>query len=239
MLRHSFETMLGFIFALFISITSLPFFLIALLIWICTYPFDKKLAHLHLFTCFWSSFYLWLFPLWKIKLKGQDLVDPDQTYIYVSNHQSLVDIVAAFSLFNHFKWVSKGELFNIPFIGWNMYLNHYVRLKRGKKSNTRRLYRACERHLEAGSSVFIFPEGSRTKTKEPRAFREGAFVLAKRLNLPILPIAISGSRDALSGLPRPAYIQLEVLKPVMPADNVSSQEMAKMVRQNIINSMKR
>jgi len=237
MLRHSFETILGIVFTLFISITSLPFFILALFIWICSYPFDKKLVLLHQYTCFWSSFYLFLFPLWKIKLNGRDQIDPDQTYIYVSNHQSLIDIVAAFTLFSHFKWVSKGELFSIPFIGWNMYLNHYVRLKRGKKSNTRRLYRACERHLKEGSSVFIFPEGSRSKTEQPRAFREGAFVLAKRLNLPILPIAISGSRGALSGLPKPADIHLEILPPVMPLDNVSSQEMAIMVRQKIIKAM--
>jgi len=237
MLRQSFEVILGIIFTLFIYITSLPFFLIALLVWICTYPFDKRLTLLHQFTCLWSSFYLWLFPLWKIKLEGRAQIDPKQTYIYVSNHQSLVDIVAASSLFSHFKWVSKGELFNIPLVGWNMYLNHYVRLKRGKKSNARRLYRACERHLKAGSSVFIFPEGSRSKTTEPRAFREGAFVLAKRLNLPILPIAIKGTRDALSGLPKHADIRLEVLSPIMPEDNVSSQEMASIVRQKIVDAL--
>ncbi|MBL4681532.1 MAG: 1-acyl-sn-glycerol-3-phosphate acyltransferase [Pseudomonadales bacterium] len=237
MLRHSFETILGIVFTLFISITSLPFFILALFIWICSYPFDKRLVLLHQFTCFWSGFYLCLFPLWKIQHHGRDQIDPNQTYIYVSNHQSLVDIVAAFTLFSHFKWVSKGELFSIPFIGWNMYLNHYVRLKRGKKSNTRRLYRACERHLKEGSSVFIFPEGNRSKTEHPRAFREGAFVLAKRLNLPILPIAISGSRGALSGLPKPADIHLKILPPVMPLDNVSSQEMAIMVRQKIIKAI--
>lgn len=115
----------------------------------------------------------------------------------VSNHQSLVDILVSFTLFLHFKWVSKSELFLIPLIGWNMALNRYISLKRGDKGSIKKMYAACEAHLREGSSVYMFPEGTRSPTGELRDFKEGAFVLAKRLNVPILPIVISGTSDAV------------------------------------------
>jgi 1-acyl-sn-glycerol-3-phosphate acyltransferase len=253
------DKLLALLFIAYIGISSIFFFFISVLIYLISYPFDKKLSLLHLFTCFWSTSYLWIFPLWKLKVEGRDKISKDQTYIYVSNHQSLVDILAAFSLFTHFKWVSKGELFTIPFIGWNMYLNRYVRLKRGKKSNTRRLYRACERHLKRGSSVYIFPEGSRSSLDQPRSFREGAFVLAKRHNIPILPIAILGTKDALSNTwksdhlslenaesaendilnrPKRASMEVKVLDPILPDEALSAQEMAQLARNQISQALK-
>jgi 1-acyl-sn-glycerol-3-phosphate acyltransferase len=248
------DKLLAMLFVIYVGISSFFFFLFSTLIYLVTYPFDKRLALLHQFTCFWSTSYLWISPLWKLEVRGKDKIDKNQTYIYVSNHQSIVDIMAAFSLFTHFKWVSRGEIFRIPFIGWNMYLNRYVRLKRGKKSNTRRLYRACEKHLTRGSSVYIFPEGARSSSPEPRSFREGAFVLAKRHKLPILPIAILGTRDALSNklevdnpssenksifrIPRRANMKICVLDPIFPEDDMSAQEIAKMVRMKITAALK-
>ena len=132
MLKRLLYRLIAILLILFISFTSILFFPIACTIWLLTYPFDRQTHLLHLFTCFWASLYIWVFPPWRVSVTGRSQVDPKQTYIIVSNHQSSVDILVAFTLFIHFKWVSKAELFNIPFIGWNMYLNRYVRLKRGK-----------------------------------------------------------------------------------------------------------
>ncbi len=194
------RTLHRFIAAAYISFvfaTSACFFLVALAIWLVTRPFDRRLWLLHRFTCLWASLYIWVFPPWSVKVHGRNKVDRDKTYVIVSNHQSLVDILAAFTLFIHFKWVSKSELFMIPLIGWNMTLNRYISLKRGQKAGIKRMYAECERHLREGSSIFLFPEGTRSVTGRMRDFKEGAFVLAKRLNVPILPLVISGSKDAV------------------------------------------
>ena len=220
----------------FVFLTSALFFIVALAIWLVTRPFDPRLRLLHRFTCLWASLYIWVFPPWAVTVHGRDHIDPDATYVIVSNHQSLVDILVVFMLFSHFKWVSKAELFNIPLIGWNMTLNRYVRLRRGNQQSIKQMYKECERHLREGSSVFLFPEGTRSETGVMRPFKEGAFVLAKRMNLPILPIVIRGSRDAL---PKNSFnfhgrtdVEIEVLAPIDPASfaETPAPELASEVR---------
>lgn len=223
MIRIFLNRLVAFFFICFIGVTSSVFFVAALFIWLVTVLFDKRLRLLHLFTCLWASLYIWVFPLWSIKITNREKFDKNKTYVIVANHQSLVDILVASTLFVHFKWVSKRELFNFPLIGWNMRLNRYVRLRRGgegNRTNIKKMYRACEKHLKRGSSVFVFPEGSRSETGTPGPFREGAFVLAKRRNVPVLPLAISGSRDTMENnklyFLKKASIEIRVLDEIPP-----------------------
>ena len=219
--------------------TSAFFFLVALAIRLTTALFDKRLRILHLFTCLWASLYIWLMPPWSVSIKGKEHIDANETYIIVSNHQSLVDILVAFTLFTHFKWVSKAELFNIPLIGWNMSLNQYIKLRRGSNKSVKKMYKACEKHLEQGSSIYLFPEGTRSESGEMKKFKEGAFVLAKRLQKPILPIVINGSRTALPknsfNFHGETHITVTVLPPVLPESfgEDSAKELAARVQNRI------
>lgn len=230
---------IAILYITFIFVTSFVFFPVALLLWLVTLPFDPRLAVLHQFTCFWASLYIWVFPPWSVTVTGREKIDPKKTYVIVSNHQSMVDILAAFTLFTHFKWVSKAELFRIPLIGWNMYLNRYVRLERGRNKSIRKMYNACEAHLRRGSSVFLFPEGTRSPTGKLRTFKEGAFVLAKRLQVPILPLVVNGSKNAL---PKDSLnfhgrtnVQFEILDAVPPEtfSEMSSSELTTYIREMI------
>lgn len=223
----------------FIFGTSVIFFLIACLIWLITRPFDRRLRALHRFTCLWASLYIWIFPPWSVTVRGREHIDPNGTYVIVANHQSMVDILAAFLLFCHFKWVSKAELFRIPLIGWNMSLNRYVRLRRGHKASIRDMYTACEQHLREGSSIFLFPEGTRSPTGKMRDFKEGAFVLAKRHGVAILPIVVNGSKNAL---PKDSLnfhgrtdVTLDVLAPIQPEQftDTTVEELRDQVRELI------
>ncbi|MEO6026878.1 MAG: 1-acyl-sn-glycerol-3-phosphate acyltransferase, partial [Candidatus Binatia bacterium] len=101
-----------------IILTSPLFFLIALLIWLVTGPFDRRLRVLHLYSCAWASFYTYVFPYWFVSVRNRERLRNDQAYVVVSNHQSLLDILVLFRLYRHFKWVSKAEIFRLPFIGW-------------------------------------------------------------------------------------------------------------------------
>lgn len=193
--------MLLYVFSLafwaFLVVTSALLFPVALLIWLLTAPFDRRLRVQHAFTCFWASLYTWANPLWRVRVEGRERIRPDATYVMIANHQSFLDILVLFRLFRHFKWVSKAEMFRIPAIGWNMTLNRYVKLTRGSSESISHMMATCEAHLAAGSSVMIFPEGTRSPDGHLRAFKHGAFTLAQRARVPLLPIVVDGTADAL------------------------------------------
>jgi 1-acyl-sn-glycerol-3-phosphate acyltransferase len=188
---------ISILFLVFMAVSSALFYILAVLIWCCTAWIDRRLVALHMFTSFWACLYLWVMPAWSVSLNGRSKIQNRAHYVVVSNHQSQLDILVAFRLFFPFKWVSKAEVFRVPFIGWNMALNRYIKLKRGDKESIGKMMDACEDAIGAGCSVYFFPEGTRSKTGVMKAFKPGAFILAKKMGVPILPIAINGTRDAL------------------------------------------
>ncbi len=185
------------VFWVFLVVSSILLFPIAVLIWATTLLFDKRLVLLHRFTCFWASLYSWLNPVWRVQVEGREKIDPDTAYVMVANHQSLLDILVLFRLFTHFKWVSKIENFRVPFIGWNMTLNRYIKLRRGDKESVDQMMAASEQTLAEGNSIMMFPEGTRSADGRLKAFKHGAFTLAKRIGTPILPIVVEGTAAAL------------------------------------------
>jgi 1-acyl-sn-glycerol-3-phosphate acyltransferase len=239
-----FNRLVGYIFLVFIALTSILFFCIALLLRLFSFPFDRRLRLLHLFTCFWASFYTWMMPAWRIRIEGRENVRKDAAYVVVSNHQSQLDILIAFRLFFHYKWVSKIEIFRVPLIGWNMTLNRYVKLKRGDKESVEQMLRECEMHLDEGSSIFMFPEGTRSPDGEVKAFKLGAFQMALQKKVPILPIVISGTNKALpkysmnfTGVQK-IYIKIFKEIPYPAFENLSAEDTAQMVRQFIVEKLK-
>jgi len=216
------------------------FFILALTIWLLTVPFDRRLVWLHMFTSFWACLYLWIVPAWSVTTAGRDKIRRGATYIVVSNHQSQLDILVAFHLFFPFKWVSKAEIFKLPFIGWNMVLNRYIRLKRGDKESIRQMMAACERTLAQGCSVFFFPEGTRSRDGHPKPFRMiGLKTLTE--NAPsayILPVSINNSWKMLRHGKFPLgignHLKFEVHPPI-PARNCTKETLAAVEKQIIEN----
>jgi 1-acyl-sn-glycerol-3-phosphate acyltransferase len=184
-------------FWLFVGLSSIVLFFVALVVWLATRPFDRRGVVLHHFTCFWASLYTWLNPFWPVRVEGRVKIASDRPQVIVANHASLLDILVLFRLFKHFKWVSKLENFRVPFIGWNMTLNRYIPLRRGCRRSVERMFAACARSLEGGSSVLIFPEGTRSRDGSLRPFKPGAFELAKQAKVSIVPVVGWGTADAL------------------------------------------
>ena len=184
-------------FWIFVTLTSILLYPVAVLIWAVTAPFDRRKFLLHKFTCFWASLYTWLNPVWPVTIEGGEKIRREEAYVMVANHLSLLDILVIFRLFSHFKWVSKIENFRVPLIGWNMSLNRYIKLRRGSRESVIEMMKACEKTLAEGNSIMMFPEGTRSPTGEMRAFKPGAFEIAVKAGRPILPIAIEGTSDAL------------------------------------------
>ncbi len=185
------------VFWFFLVASSILLFPIALALWAVTVLFDRRLVLLHRFTCLWASLYTWLNPIWQITIEGRDKIRSGVTYVMVANHQSLLDILVLFRLFRHFKWVSKIENFRVPAVGWNMSLNGYIELRRGDKESIDHMLDTCDQTLREGNSIMMFPEGTRSADGRLKNFKHGAFTLAKRAQVAILPIVIEGTSEAL------------------------------------------
>jgi 1-acyl-sn-glycerol-3-phosphate acyltransferase len=204
----------------FIVLTCPLFFAGALVVWLLTWPFDRRRVVLHLYSSAWAVFYLYINPLWRLRTSGRDRLPWRGAAVLVANHASLIDILVLFDLFRPFKWVSKREIFRIPVIGWNMRLNGYVPVVRGSGESIRRMMEHCDRLLAAGCPVMIFPEGRRTSDGTLQPFKDGAFDLAVRHGVPVFPIAVHGTRRALPrhGLVLREHVdaRVEVLPPLDP-----------------------
>jgi len=155
---------------------------------------------------------------WRIHISGLDHLRPGQTYVIVSNHQSLADIPVISHLRIDTKWIAKAELFRLPLIGWMLRMADDVPVERSDRSKSARAMLQCARHLRQGCSVVFFPEGTRSPDGRVMPFHDGPFQLAIREQVPVLPLVVDGSGDAL---PRNSWrfgpaqdIRLEVLEPV-------------------------
>lgn len=193
----------------------------ALAIFLATAPFDKRRKLLHRYTSYWGAHYLAWAPFASVEVLGKEHGRDGKAYVFVSNHQSMVDILACFATHLDYKWVSKAENFYAPFLGWNMYLNGYIPLKRGHLPSIMKMFRKCEAVLKGGESIFVFPEGTRSPDGNLQKFFRGAFVLSARNKAPVVPVVILGTGDILKkGGARivPQAVTVSVLPPVDPAD---------------------
>jgi 1-acyl-sn-glycerol-3-phosphate acyltransferase len=136
-------------------------------------------------------------PLWRFRVTGHVPDDPRRPYVVVANHESFVDILLICHVPMEMKWMSKSEFFKIPMLGWAMRLAGDIRLERGDKKSGARALAECRDRLDKRVSVMIFPEGTRSKTGELGEFKDGAFRVAVQSGVPILPLAVLGTRDAL------------------------------------------
>ncbi len=136
-------------------------------------------------------------PLWRFRVTGSVPPDPRRPYVVVANHESFVDILLICHVPMEMKWMSKSEFFKIPLLGWAMRLAGDIRLDRGDKKAGARAMVECRDRLGKKVSVMIFPEGTRSQSGELGAFKDGAFRIAIDAGVPILPLAVLGTRDAL------------------------------------------
>ncbi|MGC1392578.1 MAG: lysophospholipid acyltransferase family protein [Bacteroidales bacterium] len=193
-----------------------------LIIWLLALPFDRNKALIHWFLMYESLFLSFLIPIWKIRIEGREKAVKGTTYIIISNHQSVLDILLINCLRYKFKWISKIENFNIPVIGWYLRMAEYIVVDRGNEESKLKMLEKSFNCLKKGISVMIFPEGTRSLNNEIGFFKRGAFQLALEANVPILPVLIDGTGGILpkhglifgSGY----QIRIKVLDQINPAD---------------------
>lgn len=157
-------------------------------------------------------------PLWKLKIEGDMISDPRRPYIVVSNHQSFADIPLIANLPWEMKWLAKIELFRLPIIGWMLRMAGDIPVDRKNKREAVKAFIRASRYIANKCSVIFFPEGTRSPDGFVHRFNDGAFQLAIRAQVPIVPLVIEGSRDCLPKkswkFGQPRDILLKVLPPV-------------------------
>jgi 1-acyl-sn-glycerol-3-phosphate acyltransferase len=173
------------------------FFYVAV-VWLVTAPFDpgryaagRAFRHLAVTAS-------WLNPYWKFRTDGVRVADPRRPYVAVSNHESYADIFLISHLPWEMKWMAKDTIFKIPVMGWMMRMAGDIPVTRGSRDSAVQAIAAGRDRLLKKVSVMIFPEGTRSTGVEMREFKDGAFRLAIEQGVPILPIAVAGTRHAMA-----------------------------------------
>jgi 1-acyl-sn-glycerol-3-phosphate acyltransferase len=195
-------------------------FPLTLIIWLFVLPFDKDRKILHWILVHESYLLSFMIPIWKIRIEGREKAVKGNTYVIISNHQSILDILLINCLRYKFKWISKIENSNVPVIGWYLRMADYIIVDRGNEESKIEMLDSSYNYLMKGISIMIFPEGTRSTNNEIGFFKRGAFQLALQANVPVLPILIDGTGGIL---PKHGLIfgtghkiRIRVMEPILP-----------------------
>jgi len=141
----------------------------------------------------WARDNLWLSRA-RVEIDGLEHVDRSQPQLYTANHSGLHDILSLAAVLPiQFRWVAKKSLFSVPFMGWHMRRSGYIPIDRENPREAARSIIEAAQVIHGGVNAIAFPEGTRSRTGELGSFRSGAFALALRAGVPLVPVAIEGS----------------------------------------------
>ncbi len=141
----------------------------------------------------WSRDNLWLSRA-RVELEGLENIDYTGPQIFVANHSGLHDILSlSANLPIQFRWIAKKSLFNVPFMGWHMGRSGYIPIDRDNPREAAKSIIEAARIIQGGVNAIAFPEGTRSKTGALGSFHSGAFALALRTAVPLVPVSLEGS----------------------------------------------
>lgn len=159
----------------------------------------------------------------RVRVRGRERMARGRSYVVLANHQGNFDILALYGyLGRQFRWVIKQELRKVPFLGWGCAAIGHIFVDRGDSRRAFASLEAAKPLLAGGVSVVFFPEGTRSLDGRLGRFKKGGFVMARQLDLDILPVSISGSHAVLPRgalFPRPGTIEVTIHPPIAPRDH--------------------
>lgn len=157
-------------------------------------------------------------PNWNIHIEGRTDLDDRHPYVFVSNHLSNADIPVISNLPWEMKWIAKKELFKLPFAGWMMRMSGDISVDRSSATKRVGVFKKCSMYLSRNISVMFFPEGTRSRSGKLNRFAPGAFDLAIREQVPVVPIVLDGTRECLpknTWIFKPGVeVRMKILDPV-------------------------
>jgi 1-acyl-sn-glycerol-3-phosphate acyltransferase len=175
----------------------------------------------------WARFLLWGSGV-KVKVEGLEKIAPDGSYVFASNHLSYMDTpVVLANIPVQFRFLAKIGLFKIPLLGTHLATAGHIPVPRDDaRAAVKTMSTAAQVIRERGVSLLMFPEGGRSHTGELAPFKEGAAYIAIRAGVPIIPIAIKGTREVLpfgSGQVRSGLVTMRIGDPI-PTDQVQLRD---------------
>lgn len=145
----------------------------------------------------WSRLMCWFFLL-PVKVEGKSRLNPSSSYVFVANHQGAYDIFLIYGFIGrNFKWMMKKSIRRIPLFGKACESAKHIFVDKSGPKAIQHTYDQARQILRNGTSLVVFPEGSRSFTGHMASFRRGAFQLANELGLSVVPVTIDGSFDVL------------------------------------------
>jgi len=141
----------------------------------------------------------------RTEIKNKDKIQKGTSYIIISNHQSLYDIIALVTTLGiQFRWIIKKELLKVPIFGYCLYASRNIFIDRSNTASAIDSINKGFDRLPKGASVMVFAEGTRSPDGKIHEFKKGGFVAAVQRKLPILPVTVNGSRRVM---PKKFYIK--------------------------------
>src|SRR5215212_6135031 len=169
----------------------------------------------------------------RVKVKGLELLDPKQAYVFVSNHRSYLDTAAMFIYTGRrIGLLAKKELLRVPLLGIGMGFVNVMAIDRTNRESAIRTTEAAAQRIKSGVSFAVFVEGTRAKPGELLPFKKGAFYMARQAGVPVVPVAIKNS-DVLmgkgTGESRAGTMEMVFMKPIDTVNRTTDDDIDRLV----------
>ena len=224
--------MLSLLLYIYCVVLCTIFMILSAIALVLTWPFDKGRRIVHELSRSLVRIFFATPPMWRKQVEGMQYVDRRKSYVIVLNHSAMTDIPALYYVPLNFRWVSKREVFRLPFFGQFLKLHGDICIDRGRGSEAmEQLLRKGKLWISRGASVAIFPEGTRSKDGEIHRFKAGAFALAQEAGVEILPIVLDGTTTLVKKNRLFNWrntITLRILPPV-PAEEVRATDVKELM----------
>jgi 1-acyl-sn-glycerol-3-phosphate acyltransferase len=176
----------------------------------------------------------------EVEASGLERLDVGSSYLFAVNHQSIYDIPILFwSLPLQLRILAKASLGRFPFLGWHLARTGHVLVDR--RNPGPQIFRKVRGLMQAGVSLMVFPEGTRSLDGQVGRFKGGIFLMAIEAGLPVVPVAIEDSRFVMRKgrlMTCPGQVRLTVLEPI-PTSGLTreaARELAERVRQIVVSA---
>lgn len=169
----------------------------------------------------------------RVRVKGLELLDPKQAYVFVSNHRSYLDTAAMFIYTGRrIGLLAKKELLKVPVLGVGMGFVNVMAIDRTNRESAIRTTEAAAQRIKSGVSFAVFVEGTRAKPGELLPFKKGAFYMARQAGVPVVPVAIKNS-DVLmgkgTGEARSGEIEMVFMRPIDTVDRTTDEAIDQLI----------
>ena len=171
----------------------------------------------------------------RVRVRGKELLDPNQTYVFISNHRSYLDTATLFLYTGRrIGLLAKKELLKVPILGYGMGFVNVMAIDRSNRERALKTTQEATDRIRSGISFGVFAEGTRAKPGELLPFKKGAFYMAAQAGVPIVPVALKNT-DVLmgkgTGVAKSGVIEIVFLAPVCTENAKSDEQVNQLVKQ--------